>query len=1172
MPLSTPNGNAPGSAVGSIIDQARQLLNQGRCPLPVAPAFPAELYPAKNKGGKIQLDKDGNPKPAFTGKNPSYIDAQGKPQSVNHARYQANRPTEQDVSTWFANSATGIGELCGFEGLYQLDWDSKNFESVEASSAAFFEWRDRHPQLTNAPIERTHSGGFHLQIKLETKPDFTNFALEPGGAHIGELLGSGRFCVLAPTIGPSDKAYEVLQDGNAPLIEDLGAIGIYSTRKPPEAAMLALLASTPPASPQGSLAALSLSPIALSDLLCENARKVLGGEDIKGDKSASFTVLNKESAGWVNWCNLNGVPVSGSVEDLARQGGAALGYGEADIKRKLKTIDQGGCLPACCQGSDDSSAWKKIKRLSLEIWSAHRLKDQAEPDPKPAPSPVGSDPFEADRDLQETKIESLQSCNYQLGKWKNKEIEAGQIPNYEKRKAQGDKTIGKIAPTKKVWALPDGSMQSLKAKRKENDGGEEVITAANVLIFEPLLGLDFEVTKFLKTEGDSGGAYGIKAEWLAGTNLQTTEFLIKGTDTADVRKFIPALYKGLGSPTLCKLTGHDIQELFQAKKFEYFARGGKTYRLAPCTGQQDDGYWVFENMQFRPDGAVCAEEESGWVFNESLGEEELIPSPQIAEQDPQAIANLVKALQAYCPSKTFKNILFCLGYAAATVNHVKVRKETGGHFPQAVLSGERNGGKTLGATAGASMTGTHKPNAVIGDFSPSMLGELTKSVSGCLLLLDDPIKPGEGQKDAKKKVRDVVWRVRDGKGRKVRGNDQIARSNLIVTSNVSLADGEAAAESRLFSMHFSKPQGEGFKNSGERALSLAMDKASGGLSQLIALGYNHNEVLDLKARLLAHLAGADSRVVEAFALVTWYTQKVCELANYEFDAFTFCVENLCPQANEAGSGKSALEDFLEKLRVLCSEGKAGGWNVNTIRHRATGKDYLTVNMGGVWPLFDQKYRPNYGQETIRNLAESAGGKRSENAKFVGSKDQWNDYLRACFEAERATSDSDLAHPSSGAPRVPKAPKKSAGIKSVWIPIEVVKKLTGWDPLADDYSGPTEEQDDGPQSAPEVPAASAAAPNPVKAPVLVSRPLVVPPAALAPAPAAPVVTATTVGESTVAAAVTADPEPTVCEVGWGIGDRADLLDDGLDDGLDDDGDDLRLGLGEDQDSVDEEVWA
>jgi hypothetical protein len=1201
MPDLSPNGKATGLAVASIIDQARHLLNQGRCPLPVAPAFPAEQYPAKGKDGKIQLDKDGNTKPAFTGKNPSYIDAQGKPRSVNHARYQTNRPTEQDVSTWFANPATGIGELCGFEGLYQLDFDwgeGKQFESPEAVSSWFFEWRGSHPQLAQAPIERTHSGGFHLQIKLTAKPGFTNFALEPGGAHIGELLGSGRFCVLAPTIGPSGKAYEVLQDGEAPLIEDLGAIGIYSTRKPSEAAPLALLASTPPASPQGPLTALILAPIALADLLCENAAKVLGGGDIKGDKSASFAVLNKESAGWVNWCNLNEVAVSGSVDDLARQGGAALGYGDADIKRKLKTIDQGGCLPACCQGSDDSSAWKKIKRLSPEIWSAHRLKDQAEkpglsarslsglgtidpslgqslPDRKSTLSPVGSDPFKTDQDLQETKIESLQSCNYQLGKWKNKEIEAGQIPNYEKRKAQGDKTIGKITPTKKAWALPDGSTQSLKAKREENDGGEEVVTAANVLIFEPLLGFDFTVVKVIESNEDGGGSM-IQAEWLDSATLKRKEFFLKSADLVDVKKFTAAIYKGLGSATLCKLSGHDIQELLQSKKAEYFADGGKTYRLAPCTGRQADGFWVSENVQFRPNGAVCSEEDSLWIFNKSLGVEQHIPSPQIVEQNPQALPDLVRALVDFCPPHLIGFILYALGYGAATAHRQEImRREKA--FPQATFFGDPRGGKTLAATVAASIFGMHTPDKLISSVTESMAYELLKSLSDVTIAIDDPIKPGRGQEKAVENMNELLWNLFGGAARNTRAGVQQPRSNLVVTSNIALGGNVAAAESRLFKMNFPKLPGADFNNSNsaKRALTASMDNASGGLGQILGLGYDQEAVQNLEARLDNHLPQSDARVVKSLALVTHYTQKVCDLAGHGFDALSFCIANLCPQANEFGSSTSSLADCFEKLIGLLANDEIGGHNLTKVLSK--GRTFVAIAMQDIWPIFQRRFGPNYNLDTLKNLIKSGGGCLDKNSKFVGSKTEWLDYRRALYESQRATSEVDLANSSSGAPRIPTEPKKTTQRKCVWVPIEVVIKLVGWDPFAGDGHGLAEVDegdrsvgDVGPQS---VPVTSAAAPRPVSAPVLVSKP---PAVASAVSPAAPIAVAPAPLDDRPAAAVTADPEPTVCGVGWGIGDRADLLDDGLGDsldgGLDDDGDDLRLGLGEDQDSVDEEVWA
>jgi hypothetical protein len=338
------------------LDMALGLLAKGRCPLPVAPTFPAEEYPVK-KDGKLQLDKDGNPKPAFTGKNPSYLDTKGIPHLINHKCYQNQCPTDVEVRSWFSSPSVGIGELCGFGGLYWVDWDTKHFDSPEALEASFTAWQQRYPQLANAPVQRTHSGGFHLQIELATDPGFTNFALTPGGPHIGELLGEGRFCVLAPTIGPSGKAYEVVVGGESPVIEDPIAIGIYASKKPPSKTQ-----RTPTA--KSKTPSKAIKQIALEALGTDDSRDILGGKDVKDDRSDSLTTAIREWAGWKNWCLEKGVAISGDVKSLAEQAGDALGVDADRVHRILGSIgDLSSCLPACVADGSDTEAWRRVRKL-----------------------------------------------------------------------------------------------------------------------------------------------------------------------------------------------------------------------------------------------------------------------------------------------------------------------------------------------------------------------------------------------------------------------------------------------------------------------------------------------------------------------------------------------------------------------------------------------------------------------------------------------------------------------------------------------------------------------------------------------------------------------------------------------------------------------------------------
>ncbi|NJR61219.1 MAG: DUF3987 domain-containing protein [Cyanobacteria bacterium CRU_2_1] len=320
--------------------------------IPVAPAFPASEYPARDKQGQIKIGKDGNPIPAFTGKNPSYLDSIGSPKLINHRKYQERLPSEKELKEWFADDRAGIGTLGGISDIYWIDLDRKQFESQEECDKAYQSIRDNLPDPF-AWQARTQSGGYRVAVKMETEPGFTNFALSESGSHIGEVLGSGRFTVLPPTVGASG-SYTLISDGEPVAIDSLEAIGIYSTA-------IKKARTNNYSAPRTSTTIPGAIPL---DMLgCDSSRAVLSGEDVKGDRSESLTTAIKEWFGWERWAAQNGVAVRDSTESLAQQAGVALGLDEERVERILKTINPDDCQPACLLKGDETATWLKIKRL-----------------------------------------------------------------------------------------------------------------------------------------------------------------------------------------------------------------------------------------------------------------------------------------------------------------------------------------------------------------------------------------------------------------------------------------------------------------------------------------------------------------------------------------------------------------------------------------------------------------------------------------------------------------------------------------------------------------------------------------------------------------------------------------------------------------------------------------
>lgn len=340
------------TAIQSVADR---LLRLQLPPLPVAPMQDSRSYPLRDSQGRIVLDEQGNPKPMFTGKNPSYLDRSGKPHLVKHSDFAKRAPTKNELRQWFANPLNGIGSLGGINQLYWLDLDSKHFDTSEALRSWVNSWIEQYPQLSDGWREITQSAGFRTLFKLATAPDFTNFALSPGGEHVGEIIGAGRFVVLAPTVGVSGNPYTNLQYGDPIELSDLSEVGIYSTKKPKaEPVTLRPIANLPV---RGDV-------VALEDLIGGKAGEILrGGNPEQGHRSDDLTTLANEAFGWENYCYQTGVRLNGSAQDLLHSVGNDWGLDEGRIDRIIKTIDTAACRPACIIKGDEQTAEAKIKRL-----------------------------------------------------------------------------------------------------------------------------------------------------------------------------------------------------------------------------------------------------------------------------------------------------------------------------------------------------------------------------------------------------------------------------------------------------------------------------------------------------------------------------------------------------------------------------------------------------------------------------------------------------------------------------------------------------------------------------------------------------------------------------------------------------------------------------------------
>jgi hypothetical protein len=975
-------------------------LHQNNYPvLPVAPAQPAVKYPAKDKSGNDKTDREGNPLPAFTGKNPSYLDKQGIPRLINHTTYQKRLPTDQEIKTWFENPSNGLGTLGGWNSTIWVDFDVKQFDSQEECDRAFYGILEAHPVLMDSWLEKTHSGGYRLAVKCRQQPEFTNFALEPGGKHRGEALGCGRFTVLAPTIGVSGNAYECMNRAVPVEIESLESIGIYPTR-------LKVTASA--ALPDRSIPSPTPGAIPLEMLGTNESREVLQGIDIKGDRSSSLTAAIREWHGWQNWAALNGISVGGTTEDLAHYAGMALSLDNERITRIIKTIEPTECQPAALGKGGEEACWKKVYRLDKATFKAKcpaHIADRIKAEwSKGNESSRHVENGATKEQPQEMAWHCLESHNYQLGRWSKPEfVEDPETESAVLRKYGAN-------PMVRVVTLPDPKTKMPTLALRQ---------------FLPKADFDFFVAKNLSSQ--DGGGLMIAVRWVESGSLLERQAYIKSAETGQVKDFVAALKRELGRNISFTLKHDELQSLLQNRTAAYRAEGGKTYRLAECVGRQSDGAMVFKDLQFKVDGTVTNEDESGWVYNKNLSQDDDIPSPTIADQNPNAFKLWLDAGKSFFHHESFPHALFIAGYFVAVSQHQDIMKKER-RFPQLAVFGEKGGGKTTAFEWAASLFGMH--HEIKGKITTSAAYELAKNLSCLPLVLDDPIESGKKQADQKELIEALAWGIYNCKPRVVRGNQQYPRTALAIGTNVALGENNSALDSRLIKMFLPVRQ---HNIEHIPALSSAMENASGGLSQVLSIAYDRDAVKNLESRLLEFLPQAHSRVAASMALSTYFTQRLCDLVGYEFDAFTFCKEKLCPTANDSESGKDSFEDFLEKLSILKSEGLAGEWNITSTTHN--GKKSLAIHLPAIWKDFEKKFSTNYSQQSIANLVVERGGESNVAKKFVPDRAEWIDYLKALAEYERR----DFSN-CEDVPSAPYRPSKSAPRKCLIVPASLVPNM------------------------------------------------------------------------------------------------------------------------------------
>lgn len=385
------------AAIAGLKAEAEALDRLGLQIITVIPEpLPADRWPQKDREGGIVLGKDGNPRPAFVGKNPSHWIGRDSPRLLSHAKPEPLDKVLAKIDTAAKHGhPIGLGVIPS-DRLVIADLDAKNYQggAIELE-ADYRRLVAAHPELARTRTERTPSGGIHIYAEVadgmaswsrSTGGRRCHFTTT-GGLHRGEVLSGTRISVTAPTAG-SVGAYRLLEgteDYAHTLVRvpNLGAIGITPHAKPATSQQpIERPVERPVETHEGEQ-----QPPHLRELLRGHAAGVLkGGRPYGEDRSGNMTGFLKELYGLRTWLDAEGLPYAGSVDTLIAEAAQALDI-EDKLDRVIATID----ASACTWGSDPKASRSRYDKVMRGGWPADASTAQCrgdgppkrEPDPEP---------------------------------------------------------------------------------------------------------------------------------------------------------------------------------------------------------------------------------------------------------------------------------------------------------------------------------------------------------------------------------------------------------------------------------------------------------------------------------------------------------------------------------------------------------------------------------------------------------------------------------------------------------------------------------------------------------------------------------------------------------------------------------------------------------------------
>ncbi len=554
------------------------------------------------------------------------------------------------------------------------------------------------------------------------------------------------------------------------------------------------------------------------------------------------------------------------------------------------------------------------------------------------------------------------SAQYQAQKEKEKK---------QSQDAKQKKTDSVNLEEKVIWPSPQSFGRTIGFWKNDPELG---------MTWEPRCNFDLAIE--LELSNSDGGGFVFQV--LPMFDDKQYRVIIRNEDLKTPDSFQDALCKAMRCQVRVSLTKWELNSLIADRQYQYRkTRGGQVYQVCDRYGQQSDGTWVFENIQFTKDGKIVTESDTKIIFDPQLGTEDFIPCPRLAEPNGLVgLSSLIGAGREVFGSANTNQFLLTIGWVIAALNFQTIIK-TEGHFPIFNAHGVPGSCKTIASEAALSLVGINwSDEGMISNASRSAIYERLSKTGSLPVIWDDPPRKEEEKLDEFCKA---MW---NAKSRVVRGNHQKPHSPVGFTTNHVLAGNQDAAWTRIFRCLYEI----GGNTASFPKLKAAMKIASGSFSSLLKIGYHPEEIKPIQNHFLARLPFAHARISWTLGLITWYAEQVVELVGGDENPRQWVLDNLIESENDSEYSGDSLADFARCLIALEGKDRVGSWNKREYTE-SDGVKWVAIHAQSCWEEVDKAYKPTtYNKKSLKALLLKSGGKQ-KTVRFDISRDLVLDYQR-----------------------------------------------------------------------------------------------------------------------------------------------------------------------------------